>query len=454
MAAYRAFCPACHLSSAASRSLRLRPSAWAHRRQLATSASPDASSTSSSTTAIEVTDPVVLYENLCRSGRIRWDEEQVRTLVQLRRIHGTLVDYRPSMTLRYLLETSASAGARRSGGVVGSSDDAPPPMILPNFNASRDLVKALAHEDDLSNLDSPPGFLLTGSVGTGKSMLMDLFYDSLPIKKQRKHYHSFLLRLYRSVFLALEQQRVALDDEERAMQTLAQQAGGAGGYPWSRKEENKALALTKGWKSVFAGGRRADDPTLVKEYVLAKVALDMIQESTVLAFDEIQLVDIAGAGILRRVLTWYWRLGGVVIGTSNRLPSDLYQQGIQKEQFRIFLDHLQTRCPVYELRSENDWRRRERSTGTDFFSLNEEDYPAWTRTFEQERTWFTDQAAFDTTLKGIVGEQKGEAKTLTVYGRKVAVPWQVDGEVAKFAFSELCERVRVASTDELRAIRC
>lgn len=88
----------------------------------------------------------------------------------------------------------------------------------------------------------------------------------------------------------------------------------------------------------------------------------MIKDATVLAFDEVQLVDIAGAvswllsgcyrytdiavqGILRRVLTWYWRLGGVVIATSNRLPSDLYQQGIQQQQFHVSLqDHCVNLC--------------------------------------------------------------------------------------------------------------
>lgn len=49
------------------------------------------------------------------------------------------------------------------------------------------------------------------------------------------------------------------------------------------------------FQQVFAGGRSYDDPSLVKEYVLARIALDLIDEATVLAFDEVQLVDIAGA---------------------------------------------------------------------------------------------------------------------------------------------------------------
>lgn len=215
------------------------------------------------------------------------DEDQVRLLYQLRKVHDTLVDYEPSQSLRGMLETTAAkeASAQEASELTGK--------ILP-FLGSRSLVRALTHEDDLSNLTSPPGFMLTGSVGTGKTLLLDLFFKSLPIKKKRAHYHAFLLGLYRKVFLAMETQRVTLESEEREMQAIAR-ASNSRGYPWSRREENKAMALSKGWKQVFAGGRKFDDPALVKEYVLAKVALDMIQEATVLAFDEVQLVDVAGA---------------------------------------------------------------------------------------------------------------------------------------------------------------
>ena len=148
----------------------------------------DAEASPTSSNALEVTDPLVLYENLVRAGRIQWDESQVRLLVQLRRLHSDLVDYNPSLSLRYLLESSVPSSS--SSSAARGDLDAPPPRILPDFNASRSLVRALTHEDDLSNLDSPVGFLLTGSVGTGKTMLLDLFYRSLPVKKQRIHYHA------------------------------------------------------------------------------------------------------------------------------------------------------------------------------------------------------------------------------------------------------------------------
>lgn len=198
-------------------------------------------------TAIQITDPILLYENLVRSGRIQQDEQQLRLLYQLRKIHGTLMDYKPSYSLRYLLESARPETASSSSG-----DDrnlARQQHIIPS-KATKSLVQALTQEDDLSNLDTPEGFLLTGSVGTGKTMLLDLFYDSLPIKKKRIHYHAFLLGLYRQVFVALEEQRIAADNEEREMQSLAGLNGQ--GYPWSRREENKAKALTRGWRQVRA----------------------------------------------------------------------------------------------------------------------------------------------------------------------------------------------------------
>lgn len=90
----------------------------------------------------------------------------------------------------------------------------------------------------------------------------------------------------------------------------------------ARRDAASSLALSRGWRAVFASGLSPSSAALNSaDFVLARVARDLIRdEGWLLAFDEVQLVDVAGAGIVKRVVEWYWRLGGVVIGTSNRVP--------------------------------------------------------------------------------------------------------------------------------------
>ena len=150
-----------------------------------------------------------------------------------------------------------------------------------------------------------------------------------------------------------------------------------------------------------------------------------------------------------------------MLATSNRLPTDLYQQGVQQEQFQVglfpmmplygysnvfvrqqsFLDQFQQRCPVYELRSDNDWRRRSRFSESSLLEPHEDGVPAWISSFNEKSTWFLDTVAFAQCFEGIVKLMgDGHSNVLTIYGRKVNVPWQIEGKAARFSFSDLCEK--------------
>ena len=129
---------------------------------------------------------------------------------------------------------------------------------------------------------APRGVYLWGSVGRGKSMLMDLFHDNLAlVAKRRAHFHEFMLDVH-----------ARLHEE--------------------RKKE-------------------AGDP-------IAPVAAAIAATAHVLAFDEMVVNNSADAMIMSRLFTaLIERHGVVIVTTSNRAPADLYKNGLNREHFLPFI---------------------------------------------------------------------------------------------------------------------
>ncbi len=145
-----------------------------------------------------------------------------------------------------------------------------------------------------------PGLYLWGDVGRGKTFLMDLFFETLPLeRKTRIHFH-----------------RMMGDVHDRL----------------------QAIVDT-------------EDP-------LDQVAADIARQVKVLCFDEFFVSDIADAMILGRLLDGLFRRGVTLVATSNSRPADLYRNGLQREQFLPVIDLLETHTQVLELGGDTDYRLR------------------------------------------------------------------------------------------------
>ena len=228
----------------------------------------------------------------------------------------------------------------------------------------------------------PQGLYIWGSVGRGKTMLMDLFHEAAPEPKRRVHFHGFLA-----------------DAHERI--------------------HAHRQALKAGTAKSSPG--KGDDPIPV-------VADALADEATLLCFDEFTVTDIADAMILGRLFGALFRRGVTVVATSNVEPERLYEGGLNRALFLPFIAELQERVEVLRLDSRTDFRL-EKLGGASVYHVPADAAAA---------------AALATAFKGLTGKAKGRPATLRVKGHEVVVPEETGG-VARFGFADLCAQPLGAS---------
>ena len=125
--------------------------------------------------------------------------------------------------------------------------------------------------------------------------------------------------------------------------------------PWTKALRDRWRLLLR--EGSFSAPMSKYSPISSLPPISFSIAQRLIMNYWLLYFDEIQLLDVSSAGLISDVLSWFWRMGGVVVATSNKVPDDLYRNGVQRERLERFVDALKARCTIVEMRGTQDWRK-------------------------------------------------------------------------------------------------
>ena len=223
-------------------------------------------------------------------------------------------------------------------------------------------------------------FYLHGGVGVGKTMILNFFFDLINQDKKRLHFNEFMLEFHDFV------------------------------------HNNK-------------------DKVKNNDNVLYTFVKDLKSKVSLIYFDEFQVTNIVDAMILGKLFEEIFKENIKIILTSNIEISELYEDGLQRDQFIPFINIMKKNSFNHELMIDDDYRKsKENSKQRYFFPLNQE------TNFKMNKFF-----------RIISKNKKKTNKILNIKGREFQIEEFYEG-IVRFTFEELCNK-NLGAEDYLKIIK-
>ena len=222
------------------------------------------------------------------------------------------------------------------------------------------------------------GFYLYGDVGVGKTMILNYFFNQVDEKKLRQHFNEFMLNFHDFVH--------------------------------EQKEKNE-------------------------ENIINQFVKNLKSKASLIYFDEFQVTNIVDAMILGKLFDQIFKEDIKIMVTSNIKISELYKDGLQRDQFKPFIKIMEDQSIEHELKIEDDYRKSNNNQKQRYF------YP-----LNQEINFKINKF-----FRTITKDKKQSSMTINVKGRDFIIRNYYDG-IVRFNFNELCDQ-NLGAEDYLEIIK-
>jgi predicted ATPase len=272
-----------------------------------------------------------------------------------------------------------------------------------------------------------------GGTGCGKTMLMDLFYDSAPTnRKKRQHFSAFMLDVNERMLVKQQEREKQLSQGflRRVLPKISDDIGGTADTSGVSKISlfGMTIVLNSGEGAYGALDKNNVDP-------LPIIAREMIGESSLICLDEFEVTDVADAFIITRLFEALFNEGVVLVATSNREPAKLYDNGLNRSVFVPTIQKIEDNCEVVSLHeSSTDYRlRKGRSNAHNRFAFGHNSHDRLIEMWNKRTN----------------SDNSDGGKVITRANRKVVIP-RVGGDsdsCAFFSFKELTHDHPMGASD-------